>query len=144
MAWWKQTSISTARKCFDNFGSDFAPFVAALIDEEWDFPFTKQPANSPDLNINDLSFLGNYSQVTGTLAVEEANNNDVDGLIEAVQAAVVLIVPTKWNCSFLTLQSCLEAIIFVNGDKNCDIPHIGNKAALEWAGILPDGFLAAG
>ena len=39
-----------------HFGSDFAPFVAAATDEEWDIRLTKQPANSPDLNINDLSF----------------------------------------------------------------------------------------
>ena len=50
-----------------HFGSDFAPFVAAATDEEWDIRLTKQPANSPDLNINVLSFLGHYSQVNGTL-----------------------------------------------------------------------------
>ena len=48
-----------------HFGSDFAPFVAAATDEEWDIRLTKQPANSPDLNINDLSFLGHYNQVNG-------------------------------------------------------------------------------
>jgi hypothetical protein len=75
--------------------------------------------------------------------VEEANNN-VDGLIEAVQAAFVLFEPKKLNFSFLTLQGCLEEIILLstNGDKNYKIPLIGN-ATLERAGILPDK-LAAG
>jgi hypothetical protein len=36
----------------------------------------------------------------------------------------------------------LEEIILVNGNNNYNIPHIG-KAALEWAGVLPDR-LAAG
>ena len=39
-----------------HFGSDFAPFVAAATDEEWDIQLTKQPANGLDLNINNLSF----------------------------------------------------------------------------------------
>ena len=44
-------------KASTHFGSDFAPFVvAAATDKEWDIRLTKQPANSPDLNINDLSF----------------------------------------------------------------------------------------
>ena len=73
--------------------------------------------------------------------MEEAHN-DIDGLIEAVQAAFVFFEPTRLNCSFLTLQGCLEEIILVNGDNNYNIPHIG-KAALERAGILPDR-LAAG
>jgi hypothetical protein len=54
-------------KASTHFGSDFAPFVAAATDKEWDIRLTKQPANSPDLNINVLSFLGHYSQVNGTL-----------------------------------------------------------------------------
>ena len=69
-------------------------------------------------------------------------HNDIDGLIEGVQAAFDFFEPTKLNCSFLTLQGCLEEIILVNGDNNYNIPHIG-KAALERAGILPDR-LAAG
>ena len=57
---------STTMLASTHFGSDFAPFVAAATDEEWDIRLTKQPANSLDLNINDLSFLGHYSQVNGT------------------------------------------------------------------------------
>ena len=70
-----------------HFGSDFAPFVAAATDEEWDIRLTKQPANSPDLNINDLSFF-RALQSGQWDSVEEAHN-DIDGLIEAVQAAFV-------------------------------------------------------
>jgi len=70
-----------------HFGSDFAPFVAAATNEEWDIRLTKQPTKSPDLNINNLSFF-RALQSGQWDSVEEAHN-DIDGLIEAVQAAFV-------------------------------------------------------
>ena len=80
--------IYSATKLQHIFGSDFAPFVAAAAtDEEWDIWLTKQPANSPDLNINDLSFFRKLQSGQWD-SVEEAHN-DIDGLIEAVQAAFV-------------------------------------------------------
>ena len=82
--------IYSATKLQHIFGSDFAPFVAAATDKEWDIRLTKQPANSPDLNINDLScFRALQSGQWWDSPVEEAHN-DIDGLIEAVQAAFVL------------------------------------------------------
>ena len=81
--------IYSATKLQHIFGSDFAPFVAAATDEEWYIRLTRQPANSPNLNINDLSFF-RALQSGQWDSVEEAHN-DIDGLIEAVQAAFVFL-----------------------------------------------------
>ena len=54
---------------------------------------SEQPANRPDLNINDLS-LFRALQSGQWDSVEEAHNN-IDGLIEAVQAAFVFLNQTN-------------------------------------------------
>ena len=71
--------------------------------------------------------------------MEEATSNSdhVDRLIEVMQVAFNSFDPKKFNCSFLTLQGCLEEIILVNDNKNYDIPHKG-EAAFDRAGMLPD------
>jgi hypothetical protein len=84
-----------------HFGSDYAPFVAATRAEGWDIQLTKQPANSPDLNVNDLSFF-RESQSGQWDSVEESND-DVDSLIEAVATAFNLFDPKLLN--FLS-KSC--------------------------------------
>ena len=117
-----------------HFGSDFAPFVAATTDEEWDIWMTKKPANSPDLKINDLSFFG-VLQSGKWNSLEQEANHDVDVLIEAVQAAFISFEPIKLNSFFLTLQGCLKGNILNNGDKNHGIPpHIGMYALVELGG----------
>ena len=87
---------------FTHFGSDYAHFVAAARAEGWDIRLTMQPANSPDLNINDLLFFRSLQSCQWG-SVEEAKNN-VDHVIEAVQAAINLFDPKLLNFSFLTLQ----------------------------------------
>ena len=89
-----------------HFGSGFAPFVAAATDEEWDIRLTKQPANSPDLNINNLSFF-RALQSGQWDSVEEAHN-DNDGLIEAVQAAFVFLT-NQIKLFFLKITGLLAA-----------------------------------
>ena len=87
-----------------HFCSNFSPFVAAATDKEWDIRLTKQPANNPDLNINDLSFF-RALQSGQWDSVEEAHN-DIDGLIEAVQAAFVFLT-NQLKLFFLNLTGLL-------------------------------------
>jgi len=124
-----------------HFGSDCAPFVAAASAEGWDIQLTKQPANSPDLIINDLSFF--RALQSGQWESVEESNNDFDSLIEAVQEAFNSFDPKLLNYSLLTLQGCMEEIILVNDNNNYDILHMGN-AALDLVGLLPDMISAGG
>ena len=71
---------------FSHFGSDYAHFVAAARAEGWDIQLTKQPANSPDLKINSLSFY-RALQSGQWDSMEESNDDVVDSLIESMKAA---------------------------------------------------------
>ena len=101
--------------------------------DEWDIKLTAQPANSPDMNINDLSFF--LVLQSGQWDSVEKANHDMAELAEAAMAVYELFEPTSLNCSFLTLQGILEEAINRQSDNDYDIPHMG-KAALERQGIL--------
>jgi len=92
-------------------------------------------ANSPDLNINDLSFF--RALQSGQWDSVEESNDDVDSLIGAVQASFHSFDPNLLNFSFSTLKGCMQEIILVNGDNNYDLPQMG-KAALDRVGLLLD------
>ena len=101
--------------------------------DEWGIKLTAQPANSPDMNINDLSFF--LVLQSGQWDSVEKANHDMAELAEAAMAVYELFEPTSLNCSFLTLQGILEEAINRQSDNDYDIPHMG-KAALERQGIL--------
>ena len=101
----------------------------------WNITLTPQPPNSPDTNINDLSFFRALQSCQWD-SVEEAKD-DKDSLIEAVKAAYADFDHKKNNRSFLTLATCLEEIIQSHGDNRYKIPHMG-KERLERLGELPE------
>ena len=75
--------------------------------DEWDIKLTTQTANSPEMNINDLSFFQALQSAQWD-SVEEANH-DMDGLVEAVRTAVYeSFEPMKLNCSFLLYREFLR------------------------------------
>jgi hypothetical protein len=90
-----------------------------------------QPANSPDLNINDLG-LFNALQAA---YYKTAPRDPVD-LIDCVKKAHAEYPAKKINHLWLTLQLCMNKIIENKGCNHYDIPHI-NKAKLEKQGRLP-------
>ena len=104
--------------------------------DEWGIKLTAQPANSPDMNINDLSFF--LVLQSGQWDSVEKANHDMAELAEAAMAVYELFEPTSLNCSFLTLQGILEEVINREGDNDYDISHTMGKAALELQGILPE------
>ena len=90
-----------------------------------------QPANSPDLNLNDLGFFNslqaNYYMQCPRNAME---------LIEMVQETYDDYPSNKINRIWLTLQCCMNEILKIAGCNQYKIPHMG-KEALEKAGRLP-------
>ena len=117
-----------------HFKADDAAFLEAGAAMGWNITLTPQPPNSPDTNINDLSFF-RALQSCQWGSVEEAKD-DKDSLIAAVKAAYEDFDHKKINRSFLTLATCLEEIIQSHGDNRYKIPHIG-KERLERLGQLP-------
>ncbi|OMO50693.1 hypothetical protein COLO4_37925 [Corchorus olitorius] len=87
--------------------------------------------NSPDLNILDLEFFYAIQLIQHT----EAPKN-VDELVSAVERSFEVYPSKDSNKIFLTLQTCMEAIMKEKGSNIYKIPH-SRKAILERAGRLP-------
>ena len=90
-----------------------------------------QPAQSPDLNINDLGFF----RAIMSLQKKEAPRNAME-LIASVQKAYTDYPPHKINRLFLTLQQVFNEILLDDGGNDYSLPHMG-KESLERAGNLP-------
>ena len=113
---------------------DDTPFEETL--EEIGVPTGKiklltQPANSPDLNLNDLGFFNSlqstYYQTCPSNAME---------LIQMVQETYSEYPAANINRIWLTLQSCMNEIIKVHGCNQYKIPHMG-KEKMEKENRLP-------
>jgi hypothetical protein len=91
-----------------------------------------QPAQSPDFNINDLSFFAAiqslYYKVPGV--------NNVIACCNAVQASFEAFDPNKLNRAFLSLFMNYNMVLQNQGSNQYRIPHMG-KERLEREGILP-------
>jgi hypothetical protein len=90
-----------------------------------------QPANSPDVNINDLGFF----RALQSLYYRSTPGNAGE-IIQCVQAAYNDYDSRKINRIWLSLMGCLNEIIKHNGDNDYKIPHMG-KDRLERIGQLP-------
>ena len=90
-----------------------------------------QPANSPDLNVNDLGFFASLQSIY----YRTSPKNSIE-LIEMVEEAFNKYPSNKLNRIWLTLQSCMNMIIESNGDNQYKIPHM-NKDRLERTNTLP-------
>jgi transposase-like protein len=90
-----------------------------------------QCAQSPDCNINDLAFFRSIQSL-----YYEAAPDDELALIAAVKRAYEEYPASKINRMWITLQSCLNAILQSNGGNHYSIPHM-NKEKLEREGKLP-------
>ncbi|XP_057779623.1 uncharacterized protein LOC130998210 [Salvia miltiorrhiza] len=92
----------------------------------------KEPANSPDTNVNDLGFF----RAIQTLKDQKPAGN-VEELLKNVKDAYDEYPPEKLNHVFITLQSCYHEIIKARGGNDYKIPHM-NKERLSRLGLLPD------
>jgi len=121
---------------------DGAPTHIHPRDQEWmetltDFGFedkiklTTQPANSPDLNVNDLGFF-NALQASCCCCCPR---NAIE-LITMVTETFKEHPINKINRIWLTCQSMLNEVIKNAGCNQCKIPHMG-KDKLEREGRLP-------
>jgi len=90
-----------------------------------------QPANSPDVNVNDLGFFNALQAMYHSYCPM----NSLE-LIEMVTMCYNEYPTNKINRIWLTYQSCLNEIIKCNGHNNYKIPHM-NKDRLERLNRLP-------
>jgi hypothetical protein len=90
-----------------------------------------QPAQSPDLNVNDLGY---FSSLQSKYYM--TSTKDSIELIEMVEEAFKTYPWKSQNRIWLTLQSVMIRIIEARGDNNFKIPHM-NKDRLERIDKLP-------
>ncbi|XP_074297014.1 uncharacterized protein LOC141627685 [Silene latifolia] len=106
-------------------------FRVAASSDGFDIHLMFQPSNSPDLNINDLGFFSSLKSLQ-----HETVATTVLELVAAVENAYEVLVPSKLNFNFLTLQTVMIEIMLTNGHNSFTIPHM-RKRVLARLGILP-------
>jgi hypothetical protein len=97
--------------------SNDVQFNQAAKQGVWNICLEKQPAKSPDTNVLDLSFYRALQVKQWSLGSETT----IDGLIAQVLQAFAEFEPRKIDCGFLTLQTCLNDIMEVNGGNHYKI-----------------------
>jgi len=90
-----------------------------------------QPAQSPDLNVNDLGFFCSLQ----SHYYQHSPKDSID-LINMVKQAFASYPCNTLNRIWLSLQQCMNEIIEHRGDNNYKLPHM-NKDRLERLGVLP-------
>jgi hypothetical protein len=90
-----------------------------------------QPANSPDLNVNDLGFFAALEKAY----FRERPKNYTD-IIACVQKTFWAYPKEKMNRLWLTKMQVMDLIVQSNGDNDFQLPHMG-KAKLERQNKLP-------
>ena len=109
----------------------FATSLEELGVPEGKIELLTQPANSPDLNLNDLGFFASLQSAY----YQNCPRNSIE-LIDMVNEAYEDYPTHKINRIWLTLQSCMNEIIKVHGCNQYKIPHMG-KEKLEKENRLP-------
>jgi hypothetical protein len=93
-----------------------------------------QPPQSPDLNINDLSFFASIQSLY--YKQTEVIIKNIETLIEAMDYTYEKYNCIKINRAFLTLFTNYNAILQTEGKNNYKIMHM-SKESLERRGLLP-------
>ncbi|XP_074362072.1 uncharacterized protein LOC141702269 [Apium graveolens] len=97
-------------------------FINAAQSDGFNISLVNQPANSPDLNINDLGFF----RIIQGLQHEKAPKT-VCQLVDAVTKAYIEVSDKTLNFVWLSPMSCMNEILKHKGNNNYPLPHIGNK-----------------
>jgi hypothetical protein len=98
----------------------------------WNMKLLTQPARSPDLNINDLSF---FAALQAAQWARGCSNN-MNEHIAMVEAAYNEFDEWKLEKAWVTMGTCMEKIIERQGDNDYNIPHIGKDKMIR-EGRLP-------
>ncbi|XP_042003836.1 uncharacterized protein LOC121752814 [Salvia splendens] len=106
-------------------------FESLASTDGFEFHLISQPPNSPDTNVLDLGYL----RAIQSLQDDKIATN-VDDLLRNVFTSFEELSPQTLNRVFITLQSCLTAILQVHGKNDYNIPHL-NKDRLQRTGGLP-------
>lgn len=106
--------------------------MAAACSDGFNITLINQPANSPDMNVNDLGFFNMISSLQDT---KPAKN--VDDLVKNVMTSYEEMTAQKLNHVFLTLQCCFAETLKIKGGNEYKIPHM-NKNRLQAMGQLPE------
>jgi hypothetical protein len=111
---------------------EFKAKVLDLYGNEDAVKLYTQPAQSPDLNVNDLGFFASLQ-----LMYYRTSPKDAIELIEMVESCFNNYDVNKVvNHIWLSLQSCMNKIIEEKGDNKYKIPHM-KKERLERLNQLP-------
>jgi hypothetical protein len=96
-----------------------------------DIQLVQQPANCPDLNVNDLGFFNSIESLTDRISPRTLNDliRDVQEEFAAYDAPTLTII-------FVYLQTCMTEVLNNSGGNGYIIPHLG-KISLEEQNLLP-------
>ncbi|XP_057775471.1 uncharacterized protein LOC130994446 [Salvia miltiorrhiza] len=115
-----------------HFNKDDPDFQAAANSDGFNIELVCQPANSPDLNVNDLGFFRAIQSLQ-----DHKMAKTVEDLVQNVLISFEELSSVTLNNVFVTLQGCLTEIMRVQGSNDYKIPHI-NKSRLLRMGMLPE------
>ncbi|XP_057770858.1 uncharacterized protein LOC130990650 [Salvia miltiorrhiza] len=113
-----------------HFNKDDPDFIVAANSDGFKIELVCQPANSPDLNVNDLGFFRAIQSLQ-----DDKMAKTVKDLLQNVLISFQELSTITLNNVFLTLQGCLTEIMRVQGSNDYKIPHI-NKSRLLRMGML--------
>jgi hypothetical protein len=97
----------------------------------WEISLFNQPANSPDLNMNDLAFF-----VSSKAGYWKDPARTIGGMIVKIAEIYVNYLGEKLSSGFMTLQVVMNQIIEHDGGNEFWLGHIG-KERLKRLGELP-------
>ncbi|CAN0498166.1 unnamed protein product, partial [Discosporangium mesarthrocarpum] len=89
-----------------------------------------QPANSPDLNVNDLGFFHSIQQLKEDVGVSS------EDLVEAIMGAFNVCPWETLERVWQSLLAVLGEVLGSKGDNSHKLPHLG-KENLRRTGKLP-------
>ncbi|XP_057780176.1 uncharacterized protein LOC130998786 [Salvia miltiorrhiza] len=115
-----------------HFNKDDPDFITAANSDGFKVELVCQPANSPDLNVNDLGFFRAIQSLQ-----DDKMAKTIEDLLQNVLISFQELSAVTLNNVFLTLQRCLTEIMRVQGSNDYKIPHI-NKSRLLRMGMLPE------
>jgi hypothetical protein len=106
-------------------------FKDAVAKIGMDIQLVQQPANCPDLNVNDLGFFNSIESLTDRISPRTLNDliRDVQEEFAAYDAPTLTII-------FVYLQTCMTEVLNNSGGNGYIIPHLG-KISLEEQNLLP-------
>jgi len=118
---------------------DDEEFQALARNGNWNIKLSNQAPKSPDTNVLDLSLF--HSLQSKQWQTEPARN--IDEMIVQVERVFNDFDPSKIDCAFLTLQTCLNSILEEHGTNDYKLEHIGKERMLRQFGRLPDSIPVA-